>query len=375
MKVVIVTPTYNEAGNIKPFIETLENNQKKFSQHQIDILVVDDNSPDGTGKKVKKLQAKYSNLHLLSSEKKGLGQAYLRGIDFAIGKLGAEVVFEIDADFQHDPEALSLFMEKIEAGYDFVIGSRYIKGGSIPKNWGVNRKILSVAGNLIVRCLLLNFKIHDWTSGYRAIKSWVFTRVKEELRSFNGYTFQVAFLNEAQSAKAKVVEVPIQFGEREYGKSKIGGEYVKNLIIYLLKSQIIKYQRLIKFGIVGFAGYLVNAFFLGFFSKISFPEWAAWLGSTELAIINNFIFNNLWTFRQEKIEGVVRLIPKFIQFNATSIGALIIQTVFGTLGVKLFGGEYRQLLLPIIIVFLVLPYNYFMYNRVIWKTHKNKKNE
>ena len=129
-------------------------------------------------------------------------------------------------------------------------------------------------------------------------------------------------------------------------------------------------QRFLKFAIVGFIGYLVNAFFLYFFAKIGFPEWAAWAASTELAIISNFTFNNLWTFKTEKITGLGKLGYKFFQFNLTSAGALVIQTVAGTIGVGIFGAQYRQILLPFIILFMVLPYNYFMYNVVIWKTWK-----
>src|SRR3989344_7978669 len=128
--------------------------------------------------------------------------------------------------------------------------------------------------------------------------------------------------------------------------------------------------RFIKFGTVGFVGYLVNAFGLEIFSKFNLAEWLIWTAATELAIISNFILNNIWTFKAEKITGLAQLSKKFVQFNGTSIGALVIQAVFGSLGVFIFGADKRQLLLPFIIVFLVLPYNYLMYNAVIWKTWK-----
>jgi len=140
--------------------------------------------------------------------------------------------------------------------------------------------------------------------------------------------------------------------------------------IILLRLTNPKTLRFIKFGTVGFIGYLVNAFFLYFFAKMDFAEWAVWAASTELAIISNFTFNNLWTFKAEKIIGLGKLAFKFLQFNFTSAGALIIQTVAGTIGVAIFGAQYRQILLPFIILFMVLPYNYFMYNAVIWRTSK-----
>jgi dolichol-phosphate mannosyltransferase len=131
--------------------------------------------------------------------------------------------------------------------------------------------------------------------------------------------------------------------------------------------------KFLKFATVGFAGYLVNASTLWLFTKWNFSSVWAWGLSTELAIINNFIFNNIWTFKSKKITGVGRLFYKFLQFNLTSAGALIIQTVVGSLSDYMFGVGYRQLALPFIIVFLVLPYNYFMYNVVIWKAWKLRR--
>jgi dolichol-phosphate mannosyltransferase len=129
-------------------------------------------------------------------------------------------------------------------------------------------------------------------------------------------------------------------------------------------------QRFIKFGTVGFAGFIVNFIFLRVFRGFGFAEILAWLFSTELAILNNYIFNNIWTFKSEKISGITHHLKKFLQFNLTSAGALVIQSVFGPLGVKLIGEQYDFVVLAIVIVLLVLPYNYFMYNAIIWKTWK-----
>jgi dolichol-phosphate mannosyltransferase len=130
--------------------------------------------------------------------------------------------------------------------------------------------------------------------------------------------------------------------------------------------------KFIKFGTVGFIGYLVNASALYALTNAQVPGWLAWGGSTELAIISNYILNNIWTFKEQKITGLGKWIYKFFQFNLTSAGALLIQTVFGSISDRMFGVEYRQLALPFIILFLVLPYNYFMYNVVIWKAWKLK---
>jgi dolichol-phosphate mannosyltransferase len=129
-------------------------------------------------------------------------------------------------------------------------------------------------------------------------------------------------------------------------------------------------MKIIKFGIVGFVGFLVNFAFIRLFRGLGFTEVLTWLFATELAIANNYIFNNLWTFKAEKIAGFKAHVNKFFQFNLTSAGALIIQSILGPLGVKLFGTQYDFLVLGVIVLFIVFPYNYIMANIVIWKTWK-----
>ena len=160
------------------------------------ILVVDDSSPDGTAEVVLNLQKKYSFLQLLVNKKKaGLGSAYLKGMDQAFNHLGADLVFEFDADLSHDPAIMPLMLKEIERGSDLVLGSRYIAGGSIPQNWGLHRKFLSVFGNLFIRLVMWDFSIKDWTTGYRAIKKEVYQAVANELESerFSAILFRSAF--------------------------------------------------------------------------------------------------------------------------------------------------------------------------------------
>ena len=372
-KIVIVMPSYNEAENITRMIPTLFDEEfPKISGAEMHLLVVDDNSPDGTGKVVQENKSKYKNLHLFEGEKKGLGWAYIRGFKYAIGELGADAVMEMDADFQHPPRFVKDMVKAYLDGADYVIGSRYIKGGSVPKEWAMSRKLVSFFGNLFIRLVLLKPKIHDLTTGFRL------TRVKgvldkidlDNLMEPERFAYKVDLLYQSIKNSKKVVEVPLEFAPRTEDVSKFNPKEMiatfKVAIILGIKDK----QRFIKFGTVGFIGYIINASFLYLFSKRGFPEWASWAGSTELAIISNFTLNNLWTFSSEKISGVGKLISKFLQFNLTSAGALAIQTGVGTVGVMILGPQYRQIILPFIIVFLVLPYNYAMYNIVIWKTWK-----
>src|SRR4030042_3120494 len=140
MKIVIVLPTYNEKTNIAILIPRLQEVFKKITHHEMNILVVDDNSPDGTADEIKKIQKDYDNLFLLMGEKEGLGVAYIRGFTYASENMHPEVLFMMDSDLSHPPELLPDFLDQIDKGYDLVIGSRYIKGGGTP-DWDVRRKL------------------------------------------------------------------------------------------------------------------------------------------------------------------------------------------------------------------------------------------
>lgn len=369
-KIVIVMPAYNESENLKLMIpELFEKVFPEVKNAEMHLLIVDDYSPDKSGELVKDLMKKYQNLHLLQKQKEGLGWAYVRGFQYAMEKLGADAVMEMDADYQHPPRFVKPMVEAYLNGAEYCIGSRYIKGGSVPKEWALSRKAVSYFGNLFIRICLLNFKIHDLTTGFRLMKvKGVLDKIDiEHLMHLERFAYKTDLLYQCMKLAKKTVEVPLEFANRTKEKSKFNWlEFVTSLKVAIILG-IKDKQKLIKFGTVGFVGYLINAFFLNFFGKNNFPEWAAWGLSTELAIINNFTWNNLWTFKSDEIKGLLNILKKFLQFNLTSAGALIIQTVLGTVGVYFLGPDKRQLILPFIIVFVVLPYNYLMYTKVIWK--------
>jgi dolichol-phosphate mannosyltransferase len=379
-QVVIILPTYNEKDNIGQLIDQIESVIKKLKKFKFKLLVVDDNSPDGTEQIVRRYQKKYSHISMITGKKEGLGKALIRGMDHAIKKLKADILIQMDADLSHNPQKIPLMLQQINRGYDIVIGARYIPGGSIPKNWGLHRKILSISGNTLVRLVLMNFSIHDWTSGYRAIKSWIFPKIKAEIKDFTGYTFQVAFLNKASTKEAKITEIPIHFVDRRYGKSKIGPEYVKNLIAYLAKETIKNPPRFIKFLLVGSIGFLVQFLSFRLFRSFSLRPSIATALSAEIAIISNFTWNNLWTFAERKITQINLLISKFVQFNLTSLGSILIQAGVSEAGSRLFG--IKPLFSPmnftinsddlylVVGVIIGLIWNYTMYSLVIWKKSK-----
>ncbi len=151
MKLVIIIPTYNERENIITLLDALHQVITNVSGYSVSYLVVDDNSPDNTRQEVETYQRKHDDVFIISGKKDGLGKALLRGLARAIDEMGADVVLQMDADLSHDPQVVPEFLKALEGGADFVVGSRYIPGGSIPDNWGIHRKIQSVAGNAIVR--------------------------------------------------------------------------------------------------------------------------------------------------------------------------------------------------------------------------------
>lgn len=218
MNIVVVMPTYNEKDNIGRMIEVLLNEVfPKIKNHNMVLLVVDDKSPDGTGEIVKK----YKKVNLLQGDKNGLGAAYARGFRYAIDKLKADAVMEMDADFQHDPNDIPRFVKAFDDGADYVIGSRYIAGGSIPKEWGIDRKILSVVGNLIYRVSLFMWDVHDFTTGYRLARTKVLDKVDFDKVFSKSFAYKTRLLFELKRRGAVVKEIPITFLKRTKGDSKM----------------------------------------------------------------------------------------------------------------------------------------------------------
>jgi len=372
MNVVIILPTFNERENIKNLIPTLEEEIfPKIKNHKMSILVADDSSPDGTAEEVKSLMKKYKNLEISSGEKKGLGAAYIRGMTYAIEKMDADVMFEMDADGQHDPTKVPEFLKKIDHGYDMVIGTRYSGGGSIPANWPFMRKLYSVVANLFVRVVFMRFSIHDWTGGYRALRREVFLKEKEHLARFNGYIFQISFLHSAAHDRLKIGEVPFHFTDRTLGRSKIPTiHYIFDVLYFVITARIVELATgsFGKFLVVGGIGFVINAVTLRIL--VQYFNWnpsLANLVGAALAIISNYNFNNIWTFREQKINTVSSYFLKLIHFAATSsLGVIFIQTGTIFLGDTFISRKYYFIYF-LIGTGLLLIWNYTIYNRFIWK--------
>src|SRR3972149_8892539 len=224
MKIFVIIPTYNESKSIGQLLDTLsEKVFKKIPNHQMGILVVDGNSPDGTANIVKTKSASHSNIHLLvEKEKRGIGAAYASGFKHAIKNLGADAVIEFDGDGQHDPNDIPRLIAEFDNGHDYVIGSRYIAGGAIPAEWALYRKLLSQLGGLTAK-LILGLPINDATSGFKLSRVAGFAEnlpLDENQMLSKYYAYKIHWLYEMISRGAKIKEIPIQFLERRSGSSK-----------------------------------------------------------------------------------------------------------------------------------------------------------
>ena len=224
-KILVVIPTYNESENIEKLIQEL-----KILEHH--IMIVDDNSPDGTSEIVENLKEKNNNLYLIKRESKlGLGSAYRDGFKAAMN-MGYEFFVEMDADFSHQTIDLVEMIKNIDKA-DVIIGSRYIEGGGI-KGWNYKRRLLSKLANLFTQ-ILFGYHIKDSTSGFRIYNRESLEKINFQKTKSDGYSFQIEMTYRANKKNLKILEIPITFYERREGESKMTGQIINEAIISLFK--------------------------------------------------------------------------------------------------------------------------------------------
>jgi dolichol-phosphate mannosyltransferase len=214
MRHVICLPTYNEKENLESMVRAL----RTLPLDDLHVLVVDDNSPDGTGEIADRLAAEDEHVHVLHRpQKEGLGPAYLAGFRRAL-ELGGELVFEMDCDFSHDPADVPR-LAAVAANADLVLGSRYVQGGEVG-NWGPLRRFVSRGGSLYAQ-ILLQLGVRDLTGGFKCYRRAVLERIDLDAITSLGYAFQIETTYRALRAGFRVVEVPIRFVDRQVGHSKM----------------------------------------------------------------------------------------------------------------------------------------------------------
>ena len=357
-----VLPTFNEEENIGQCIESIFLHQESC-QNLIKILVVDDNSSDNTQKIVIDLKDRFPELHLITGEKKGLGDAYKRGFAHSLDQLNPEVIFQMDSDGQHDPTLVPKFLDLIDQGNDLVIGSRFVEGGSTP-DFSFRRKLISKIGNLLVRYAGGVRQIQDCTSGYRAIRATYLRDCDLGFLSTRGYSFQSSLLCELVWKGAKAVEVPIEFTSRKGGDSKLSIRDQVEFILNIPKLGFRNAEDFIKYCVVGLCGVLVN---LGIYITLTrifgFSEVVAPLISIESSLLSNFLLNNFWTFKKREVTS--SLYKRLLQFHVASGGAACLNYLAFLLAFAVLG--IHDILANLIGIAVAAILNYLINSNWTWR--------
>ena len=365
-KICFVLPTYNEEENIENIIELITQEGHNQSKSVFSILVVDDNSSDQTQDIVKRVIDSANNVYLISGQKKGLGDAYKRGFVFALDSLEADVIFQMDADGQHDTALIPQFLNAIEEGRDVVIGSRYVAGGSLP-DFSMFRLLISKIGNLLVRYIGGVIHIKDCTSGYRAIKTSYLKDLNFGYLSTRGYSFQSSLICDLAWRGADILEIPIAFTSRKGGDSKLSFRDQIEFLLNIPKLGFRNMEDFIKYSLVGFLGVGVN---LGVYTILTryfnFSEIVAPLVSIECALILNFFLHNFWTFGNRSTQSRIRV--RFLKFHLVSgLAAVINYLVF--LSLFLIFGLY-DILANLTGIAVAAVFNYLINSNWTWKNNK-----
>ena len=335
-KVVVLLPTYNEKANIRKFAEEVLAQEKNLPGFKIEVLIVDSDSPDGTGEEAKRLAKENPRVHVLEVGR-GLGVALIEGHQYALKHLKPDILSQIDADGQVEVDIVPRLVKAIDEGFDLAIGSRFVPGGK--NRLSLSRRIFSAGSSFVCRLIMGPWDIKEFGNSARAFTPELFKKINLERLPWREKTFiiQPAFLNEAILAGARYKEIPLVFKNRAegYSKNKIIN-YTYDVITYSIDARLHKWgirfaffkatrraKTLIKFGLVGFTGTAVDFLFYKLFIwYLGLPPATSKGFSTEIAILNNFALNNAWTFRHRKTSK--NLYQRFLSFQLVSLFGLAI---------------------------------------------------
>ena len=369
----VIIPTFNEEANIRNIVMAVD---AVFHEHSLhgQVLVVDDNSPDGTIGIVHELMRTNGNVSLLVRERDhGLSQSVADGFSHA----GSEVFVVIDADFSHPPVLIPRMYDEIRKGNDIVIGSRYMEGGGI-KKWPLKRRAISLGATFLGRLLFPD--ITDPVSGFFAVKKQVVEKAPLKPR---GYKILLEVLG--KGSWKTVREIPFEFVDRQTGASKLK---LKTLSDYALQIADIavfslfnpgsaargEWEKIVKFGIVGISGIIVNEgvlIYLREYAGFSLP--AASVVAIELSILSNFLFNDLWTFRSDKEHLLSGRWQRFTSFQVISIGGAVINFALLNILSFLLGIDYR--IANIAGILVAFAWNFLVNRNLTWKKTRSMKQD
>lgn len=328
MRTVVVIPTYNERRTITAIIDAV-----LMEAPGVDVLVVDDSSPDGTAELVLGHREHGRHVHLVSrTQKDGLGAAYRAGFSWALAR-GYEAVVQMDADFSHPPARIPALVAALEWA-DVAVGSRYVRGGVV-RDWPVSRRVISRAGNVYVR-RVLGLPVRDATAGFKAFRRDALVRIGAVESESNGYCFQIENTWRAARAGLRVVEVPITFTDRTLGESKMSGAIVLEALLRVLAWRWIELRQrvprpsaeVMTFLAVGGTGYVVD---VGTFNALrSGPVFATIdptftrVAAVGAAMIVTYWGNSRFTWRGIGVEDRRRAISLFVLFNVIGLGFSVV---------------------------------------------------
>jgi dolichol-phosphate mannosyltransferase len=365
----VVLPTYNEAENVKLVVPRIFEKSTKVSTHDIYVLVVDDNSPDGTQEVIRDLMQIYKSLHLIVGEKEGLGAAYIRGINHAIEQWNPELILQMDADGQHDAALIPLFVSLSHYGFSVIIGSRFTTGGELV-NFSLRRRIISYTGNWMIRFLGGIPRIRDCTSAYRCIRADLLKQCDFSFLSTRGYSFLSSMLCELLRNGARVIEIPIIFAERPHGVSKLALRDQIEFLVNIARIRFRSSEDFFKYCAVGLSGASVN---MGVYIvltrigdinfKIASPIAIA------VSIFANFLFNQFLAFRKRTIH--ISFWRELTRFHiVTGLAGIINYGVFLSLVMTLSFNDIAANFTGIIIAIIA---NYSLTS--LWAFRETNKND
>ena len=368
-KVVIIIPTYNEALAIEETLFEVFKATAHLSQMDVHVLVFDSGSTDKTQEIVASIQATNKNLHLKTEQKKsGLGSAYMQAMRYALTEMSADIVMEFDADLSHQPKYIAPMLEKMKT-HDVVVGSRYVRGGCIPKQWGWRRSLMSVLGNYVARFLLTR-KYKDFTSGFRATHHLALKRALPEKFLSNNYAYKLQLLWLLHKNKARICEYPIEFIDRQKGQSKLPANSVLDSLRVLFILRFYELKCYLKMCLVGLSGVVVQCLIYNILRQSMSPLSAAQFAIIA-AIINNFILNNRFTFKAIPSAHRYHKLKSFSLFIGYSLLMVGLQSYWLHLGIKYLGTGFLKENMTIVTGIIIGScLNYLIYSRLIWREKK-----
>ena len=362
--VTVIIPTFKEEANIRNIVTEVD---AVFTRNNLngEILVVDDNSPDGTISIVNEIKKTKLNVNIIVRlVDHGLSQSVAEGFVQA----SSDILVVIDADLSHPPALIPTMYHEIMGGYDIVIGSRYMDGGGI-KKWPLKRRVISLGATFLGRLLFPD--ISDPVSGFFAIRKSVVADAQLKPR---GYKILLEVLGKGTWEKDK--EIPFEFVDREIGSSKLKLktiiEYAQQVIDITLFSFLHhesaawrEWKRVFKFGLVGISGIVVNMGVLWYLTEfVGFYYLVSSLFAIELAILNNFVWNDLWTFKEGASHKLSSRWHRLISFHVVSAGGLVIN--MGILYLLTSVGGVYYLISNIIGILVGFGWNFMVNRRVTW---------